>query len=97
MTESLADGPDWHLRSRFCYGLSLFSTVDKGAALRLTNSIDAILEDKELMKMQVDLQKTFPDFPDISQIFGGPSVHRGDTNESFNNHTKGRCLGNTPG
>ena len=24
MTESLADGPDWHLRSRFCSGLSLF-------------------------------------------------------------------------
>ena len=31
-----------------------------GAALRLTNSIDAILEDKELMKMRVDLQKRFP-------------------------------------
>ena len=30
-----------------------------GAALR-TNSIDAILEDKELMKMQMDLQKRFP-------------------------------------
>ena len=30
-----------------------------GAALR-TNSIDAILEDKELMKMHVDLQKRFP-------------------------------------
>ena len=30
-----------------------------GAALR-TNSIDAILEDQELMKMQVDLQKRFP-------------------------------------
>ena len=31
-----------------------------GAAPQLTNSIDAILEDKELMKMQVDLQKRFP-------------------------------------
>ena len=28
-----------------------------GAAPRLTNAIDSILEDKELMKMQVDLQK----------------------------------------
>ena len=28
MTESLADGPDKHLRSRFCSGLSLFSAVD---------------------------------------------------------------------
>ena len=31
-----------------------------GAAPRSTNSIDSILEDKELMKMQVDLQKRFP-------------------------------------
>ena len=31
-----------------------------GAAPRLTNSIDSILEDKVLMKMQVDLQKRFP-------------------------------------
>ena len=31
-----------------------------GAALRLTNSIDSNLEDKELIKMQVDLQKRFP-------------------------------------
>ena len=31
-----------------------------GAAPRLTNSTDAILEDKELTKMQVDLQKRFP-------------------------------------
>ena len=31
-----------------------------GAAPRLTNSIDSFLEDKELMKMQVDLQKRFP-------------------------------------
>ena len=31
-----------------------------GAGPRLTNSIDSILEDEELMKMQVDLQKRFP-------------------------------------
>ena len=31
-----------------------------GAALRLTYSIASILEDKELMKMHVDLQKRFP-------------------------------------
>ena len=31
-----------------------------GAALRLTYSIDSVLEDKELMKMHVDLQKRFP-------------------------------------
>ena len=28
--------------------------------LQLMNSIDSILEDKELMKMQVDLRKRFP-------------------------------------
>ena len=33
-----------------------------GAAPRLTNSIDSILEDKELMKMQVNLQKRFQIF-----------------------------------
>ena len=31
-----------------------------GAALRLTYSIDSILEDKELKKMRLDLQKRFP-------------------------------------
>ena len=31
-----------------------------GAAPRLTNSIDAILVDKVLMTMYVDLQKSFP-------------------------------------
>ena len=30
------------------------------AAPQLMHSIDSILEDKELMKMQVDLQKRFP-------------------------------------
>ena len=46
MSESLADGPD--------------SLRTNGAAPQLTNSIDAVLEDKELMKMHVDLQKRFP-------------------------------------
>ena len=78
MTEILADGPDWHLRSGFCSGLSLFSTVDEWSAPRLTNSIDAVLEDEELMKMHVDLQKTFPDIPCVSQMPGGPSLRRGD-------------------
>ena len=48
-----------------------------GAAPRLTNSIDAILEDTELMKMHVDLQKTFPDIPCVSQMLGGPSLRLG--------------------
>ena len=68
-----------------------------GAAHQLTNSIDAILEDTELKRKLVDLQKTFPDIPDVSQICGGPSVRCGDTNEGLNNPSKGGCLGNNPG
>ena len=45
----------------------------------------------------MDVQKTFPDIPDVSQIFGGPSVCRCDMNEGLNNPSKGGCLGNTPG
>ena len=41
--------------------------------------------------------KTFPDIPDVSQIFGGPSVRRGDTNEGLNNPSKGGCSGNNIG
>ena len=52
------------------------------AAPRLTNSIDSILEDKEPMKMQVDLRKTCPEKP--CQMLGGPSLRRGDTNEGLN-------------
>ena len=36
-----------------------------GAALQSMNSIDAILEDKVLMKTQLDLQK-FPDIPCVT-------------------------------
>ena len=53
-----------------------------GSALR-TNSIDAILEDKELIKMQVDLQKRFPIYH-VSQMLGGPSLRLGDTKECRN-------------
>ena len=51
------------------------------AALRTMNSIDAILEGKVLMMMQVDLQKTFPDIPCVSHILGGPSLRLGVTKE----------------
>ena len=72
MTESLADGPDWHLRSRFCSGLSLFSAVDEWSGSSIVVPMDSILEDKELMKMHVGLQKTFPDIPCVSQMHGRP-------------------------
>ena len=54
-----------------------------GAASRAMNSIDAILVDKELMKMQVDLQKRFPIYH-VSQMLGGPSLRLGDTKECLN-------------
>ena len=50
-----------------------------GAALRLTNSINAFLEDKELMK----LPKCFPIYH-VSQMLGGPSLRLGDTKECRN-------------
>ena len=98
MTESLADGPDWHLRSRFCSGLSLFSAVDIWeAAPQLLCTMDSILEDKELMKMHVDLQKRFPEKPCVSQMHGGPSLRRGDTNEGLNIPSGIGCVGNDTG
>ena len=36
------------------------------------------------MKKSVEVQKTFPDIPDVSQIFGGSSVCRCDMKASFN-------------
>ena len=46
-----------------------------GAAPQLTNSINSILEDKELMKMQADMQKRFPIYHVcVSQMLGGPSL-----------------------
>ena len=40
-----------------------------GAAPRLTNSIDAFLEDEVLMVMHLDLLKTFPDIPCVSNAW----------------------------
>ena len=62
MTESLADGPDWHLRSRFFLVFHFSTLYTYEAAPQFPHSIDSILEDKELMKMHVDLQKRFPIF-----------------------------------
>ena len=57
------------------------------AAPQLTHSIDSILEDKELMKMNVDLQKRFPIYHVCSKMHGGPSLRRGDTKECLNIHS----------
>ena len=37
-------------------------------------------------------KKRFPDIPDVSQIFGGPSVCRCDMNEGLNNPSKRRMF-----
>ena len=84
MTESLADGPDWHLRSSFCSAFHFSSLWTNGAALRLTNSNDAILGDKVLMKTHLDFQKTFPDIPCVFQMKGGPSLRLGVMKECLN-------------
>ena len=54
------------------------------AALRSMNFIDSILEDKELMRMHLDLQATFPEKPCVSQMLGGPSLRLGVTKECLN-------------
>ena len=61
------------------------------AALPLTYSIDSILEDKELMKMHVDLQKRFP-INHVSQMLGGPSLRVDDTKECLDAHVFSRFL-----
>ena len=43
--------------------------------------------------MHVDLQKTFPDIPCVSQMHGGPSLRRGDTNEGLNIPSGIGCAG----
>ena len=75
--ELLADGPDWHLRSWSCFCLSLFSTVDEWSGSSLDEFHWSILEDKVLTMTHLDLQKTFPDIPCVSQMLGGPSLRLG--------------------
>ena len=47
------------------------------AALRSMNSIDSIPADKVQMMTHLDLQKTFPDIPCVSQMLGGLSMRLG--------------------
>ena len=55
-----------------------------GAAPRLTNSIDSILEDKELMRMHVDLQKRFPIYHVCPKCLAAHLLRLGDTKECLN-------------
>ena len=59
--------------------------------------MNSIPENTELTKKLVDLQKTFPEIPDVSQIFGGSSSCRCDMKAGFNSPSNGGCLGNNPG
>ena len=78
MIELLADGPDWHPWSWSCVRLSLiFPLWMNEAALRYWNSMDSIPADKVLKKTLLDLQKTFPDIPCVSQMLGGPFLRLG--------------------
>ena len=47
--------------------------------------------------MHVDLQKTFPDIPCVSQMHGGPTLRRGDTKEGLNNPSGIGCGGKDTG
>ena len=47
------------------------------AALLFWNSMDSIPADKVPKRTQLDLQKTFPDIPCVSQMLGGPSLRLG--------------------
>ena len=47
------------------------------SALRYWNSMDSIPADKVLKRTHLDLQKTFPDIPCVSQMLGGPSLRLG--------------------
>ena len=43
--------------------------------------------------MHVGFAKTFPDIPCVSQMYGGPSLRRGDTKEGLNNPSGIGCGG----
>ena len=58
------------------------------------NSMDSIPADKVLMKTHLDLEKTFPDIPCVSQMLGGPSLRLGDTKECRNIPSGTGCVGN---
>ena len=99
MTEYLADGPDWHLRSESRSGLPTF-LCNRHANWFFDSFLPSgiqFLRIRELTKRLVDVQKTFPDVPDVSLIFGGSSSCRCDMKAGFNIPTNGGCLGNNPG
>ena len=82
--KSLADGPDWHLRSRFCSGLSLFSAVDiwSGSSIVVPHGFNSWGQGAD--EDACGFAKTFPEKPCVSQMHGGPSLRRGDTKEGLN-------------
>ena len=59
--------------------------------------MDSILEDKELMKMHVDLQKRFPIYHVYPKCMAALLWRRGDTNECLNIPSGIGCVGNDIG
>ena len=66
MTESLADGPDWHLRSWFCSGLSLFSTVV--LMLEMLNQT-SLTKNKTSITQEPQLERSFPYYTESEHHF----------------------------
>ena len=91
MTEFLGHGRDWHLRSRFFLVFHFSPLYSCEAAPQLSHSMDSTDENS------CGFAETFPDIPCVSQMHGGPSLRRGDTNEDLNIPSSVGCLGNNFG
>ena len=61
------------------------SRVMSELVLIYENSINSILAEKVLKKTRLDLQKTFPDIPCVSQMLGGPSLRLGIPRQRLSN------------
>ena len=94
MTESLADGPDWHLRSWSRSGLTLFSTVDEWSGCSIDEFHWCNSWGKGADEDACGFAKTFPDIPCVSQMLGGPSLRHGVTKECLNIPSGIGCAGN---
>ena len=106
MTESLADGADWHLRSWFCSGLSLFSTVDIWSGSSMIFLHGSPLLDWRIPLIQFLRIRSWWRCRWICKNVSRytmcvpnawPSLRRGDTKESLNNPSSLGCFGNNIG
>ena len=75
MTEFLADGPDGHLWSWTGVWFSLITGCDVCSDKLELQGFDSCGKDAE--EDAVGFAKTFPDFPCVSQMLGGPFLRLG--------------------